>query len=49
MLDGLRATVGIRNLFDEDPPFNPDESRGYETGLHSNRQRYYYVDLKYSF
>ena len=49
MLDGLSATVGIRNLLDEDPPFNPDESRGYETGLHSNRQRYFYVDLKYKF
>ena len=49
MLDGLSATFGIRNLFDEDPPFNPDESRGYETGLHSNRERYYYLDLKYSF
>jgi outer membrane receptor protein involved in Fe transport len=49
MLDGLAATFGVRNLFDEDPPFNPDESRGYETGLHSNRQRYYYVDLRYKF
>lgn len=49
MLDGLSATFGIRNLFDEDPPFNPDESRGYETGLHSNRQRYYYIDMRYRF
>ncbi len=49
MLDGLSTTFGIRNLFDDDPPFNPDESRGYETALHSNRGRYYYVDLKYSF
>lgn len=49
MLDGLTATLGIRNLFDEDPPLNPSERRGYETGLHSNRERFYYVDLKYRF
>jgi outer membrane receptor protein involved in Fe transport len=49
MLEGLRVTVGIRNLFNEEPSLNPDESRGYETSLHSNRERYYYVDLRYSF
>lgn len=49
MLEGLSTTFGIRNLFDEDPPLNPDETRGYETSLHSNRARHYYIDLKYSF
>lgn len=49
MLDGLDLSVGIRNLFDADPSLNPDESFGYEPSLHSNRQRYYYVDLRYSF
>ena len=48
-LDGLAVTLGIRNLFDEDPPLNPDESFGYELTLHSNRERYYYIDLKYTF
>ncbi|NDV62201.1 TonB-dependent receptor [Puniceicoccales bacterium CK1056] len=48
-LDGLAVSFGIRNLFDEDPSFNPDESFGYEPSLHSNRERYYYLDLKYSF
>jgi outer membrane receptor protein involved in Fe transport len=48
-LDGLTATLGIRNLFDVDPSFNPDESFGYEPSLHSNRERYFYLDLKYSF
>jgi iron complex outermembrane receptor protein len=49
MLDGLTVTLGIRNLFDEEPSLNPDESIGYESSLHSNRERYYYIDLKYRF
>jgi outer membrane receptor protein involved in Fe transport len=48
-MDGMSASFGIRNLFDEDPPLNPDESIGYEASLHSNRERYYYIDLKYNF
>ena len=46
---GMALTLGVRNLFDEDPPLNPDESFGYEISLHNNRQRYVYVDVKYSF
>ena len=49
MFKGMSMTVGVRNLFNVDPPLNPDESFGYELTLHSNRRRYYYVDLKYSF
>ncbi|MEX0325717.1 MAG: TonB-dependent receptor [Puniceicoccaceae bacterium] len=49
MFDGLSATFGIRNIFDEDPPLNPSERRGYETSLHSNRERFFYLDLKYRF
>ncbi|HSH08964.1 MAG TPA: TonB-dependent receptor, partial [Oceanipulchritudo sp.] len=49
MLDGLALTLGVRNLFDTDPSFNPDEAFGYEPSLHSNRGRMYYVDLEYSF
>ena len=49
LLKGMTVSGGIRNLFDVDPPLNPDESFGYEISLHSNRRRHYYVDLKYSF
>jgi len=49
ILKGLRATVGVRNLFDEDPPLNPDQAFGYEPALHSNRGRFYYLDLAYAF
>lgn len=48
-LDGLRVGVGIRNIFNEEPSLNPDESIGYESSLHSNRERYYYLDLRYRF
>jgi iron complex outermembrane receptor protein len=48
-LKGSRITLGVRNLFDEDPPLNPDESMGYETSLHSNRKRFTYIDWQYAF
>lgn len=48
-LKGLSVTLGIRNLFDVDPPLNPDEVMGYETSLHTNRERFFYTDLKYRF
>ncbi len=49
ILTGLDLNVGIRNLFNREPSLNPDESIGYESSLHSNRERFYYIDLKYSF
>ena len=49
VLDGARLSVGIRNIENEDPPLNPDVSRGYYTGLHSNRGRYYYTEIGYQF
>jgi iron complex outermembrane receptor protein len=49
MLSGLDLSLGIRNLFNREPSLNPDESIGYESSLHSNRERFYYVDLKYAF
>ncbi len=47
--EGTRLTLGVRNVFDEDPPLNPDESYGYESNLHSNRGRYYFAELRYDF
>ncbi|EDY83180.1 TonB-dependent receptor domain protein [Verrucomicrobiia bacterium DG1235] len=49
VLDGLRLTLGVRNLFDAEPSLNPDESIGYESSLHSNRKRMFYTNLKYVF
>ncbi|MGK2927714.1 MAG: TonB-dependent receptor domain-containing protein [Lysobacterales bacterium] len=45
---GLTATVGIRNLTDEKPPF-ADESYGYFTHLHNSYGRVYWAQLGYRF
>jgi iron complex outermembrane receptor protein len=46
--DGMRLRVGVNNMFDEDPPL-ADESFGYNGKLHSNRGRYFYIDLAMNF
>ena len=48
-LKGTRLTFGVRNIGNEDPPFSPDQSRGYKTNLHSNRGRFYYTEIRYDF
>jgi iron complex outermembrane receptor protein len=45
---GFDATVGIRNLTDEEPPF-ADESFGYFTRLHDAYGRIYWARLGYRF
>jgi iron complex outermembrane receptor protein len=40
---------GIKNLFDEDPPFSDDETQGYDFTTHNPVGRYYYGRVKYSF
>ncbi|MEM1232440.1 MAG: TonB-dependent receptor, partial [Pseudomonadota bacterium] len=47
-LDGTRVRLGIRNLFDEDAP-TTDEQLGYFGSLHSNRGRYFYMDVSHRF
>ncbi len=49
MFEGTRLLFGVRNLLDENPPLNPDESYGYESNLHSNRGRFYYAEVRYEF
>lgn len=46
--EGTRLRLGVRNLFDEDPP-TADEQLGYFGSLHSNRGRYLYIDLSMAF
>jgi len=48
LFDGTRVRVGVNNLTDEEPPLF-DSSSGYSAGLHSNRGRYVYLDLKKKF
>jgi outer membrane receptor protein involved in Fe transport len=47
-LDGARVRVGLRNMFDEEPPVT-DEQLGYFGSLHSNRGRYGYVEFSKKF
>ncbi|NIB39143.1 TonB-dependent receptor [Pseudomaricurvus alkylphenolicus] len=47
-LDETRVRFGIKNLTDEEPPLF-DNSRGYSSELHSNRGRYFYLDVKKKF
>ena len=45
--ENARVRLGLRNMFDEEAPV-ADEQLGYYGSLHSNRGRYFYIDLKVS-
>jgi len=49
VLEGTRVRLGVNNLFDRDASLFPDPSVGYSSALHSNRGRYFYVDLNKRF
>ena len=44
-----RIRVGARNLTDEEPPLADEFASGYFPSLHSNRGRYWYVDIRKEF
>ncbi|MHA7858567.1 MAG: TonB-dependent receptor plug domain-containing protein [Henriciella sp.] len=44
-----RVRVGARNITDEDPPIADEFASGYFPSLHSNRGRYWYVDIRKEF
>jgi len=46
--NGLTAQLGMRNIFDTDPPFD-DSAFGYNGSLHSNLGRYLYLRLTQNF
>jgi outer membrane receptor protein involved in Fe transport len=46
MLKGSSFTLGVRNLFDKDPPLS---SNGYASNLYAPQARYWYVGAKKSF
>jgi len=47
-LEDLRLRVGVRNLFDSDPPL-ADESFGYLGEIHSQQGRYWYFNVRKRF
>ena len=40
--------VGVKNLFDRDPPFSDDETQGFDFSTHNPVGRFYYGRVKYS-
>jgi outer membrane receptor protein involved in Fe transport len=44
-----RLRIGARNLTDEEPPLADEFASGYFPSLHSNRGRYWYVDIRKEF
>ena len=44
-----RIRIGARNLTDEEPPLADEFASGYFPSLHSNRGRYWYVDIRKEF
>ena len=49
MLEGMKVTLGVRNVGDKEPPLADDFWHGYAGDYHSNRGRYVYLNLSKSF
>lgn len=49
ILNGSKIRLGIRNIGDEQPPLADELAHGYFGGLHSNRGRYFYMNVSKSF
>ena len=47
-LDGLAVRVGVRNIFDDPPPF-ANNVAGYPVPLEDPRQRFVFVDIEKKF
>ncbi len=45
----LRVRLGVRNVGDVKPPVADEFGRGYFSGLHSNRGRYWYSSVRKTF
>jgi iron complex outermembrane receptor protein len=45
----LKVTVGVKNLFDRDPPFSNGGLHGYDPAYADPRGRTYYARLTYAF
>ena len=49
VLDGMKVSLGIRNIADEEPPLADELAHGYFGSLHSNRGRYFYMNISKAF
>ncbi|MGB1261810.1 MAG: TonB-dependent receptor domain-containing protein [Cognaticolwellia sp.] len=49
ILDGTKVRFGIRNIGDKEPPVADELAHGYFGALHSNRGRYFYMNLRKNF
>lgn len=47
-IEDLSFSLGVNNIFDEDPPLS-DNTFGYDGSLHSSRDRYFYTSVSYQF
>ena len=47
--NNTRVRLGIRNIGNRLPPIADEFARGYFTGLHSNRGRYWYGSIRHNF
>ena len=41
--------LGVKNLFDRDPPFSDDETQGFDFSTHNPIGRFYYGRVQYTF
>ncbi|ASP48586.1 TonB-dependent receptor domain-containing protein [Cognaticolwellia beringensis] len=48
-LEGLYVRLGVRNIGDEEPPLADNFWHGYSGDYHSNRGRYFYINLSKTF
>jgi len=48
-LEGMYVRLGIRNIADEEPPMADNFWHGYSGDYHSNRGRYFYMNLSKTF
>lgn len=49
MLEGMKVSLGVRNIGDEEPPLADELAHGYFGSLHSNRGRYMYMNISKTF
>ncbi|SFC94893.1 TonB-dependent receptor domain-containing protein [Pseudoalteromonas denitrificans] len=49
VLQDSKLRIGVRNLFDEQPPLADELGYGYFGGLHSNRGRYFHMSFSKTF
>jgi len=48
-MDGTKIRFGVRNIADKEPPLADELAHGYFGSLHSNRGRYFYMNLTKNF